>query len=133
MENASKALIMAGGVLIAVAIITLALYAYSNYKNYASASEQMLTLSQIESFNKFYEAYTSEPINSSSYTYKIRGIDAINIYNKALDDKEKDDSLIIVQNGIDTIIGDSSRFLEEGHTVQYIYNSNGKITKVILN
>lgn len=133
MENASKALIMAGGVLIAVAVITLALYTYSYYKDYARSSEQMLTVSQIESFNRFYESYTSEPVGSSSYLYKIRGIDAINIYKKAIADGENDDSFVVIPNGIPSIVNDSSKFLEEGHTVQYFYNSNGKITRVILN
>ena len=54
MENASKAIIMAGGVLIAVAIISLALYAYATYRDYANSSEQILSTSQITSFNRYY-------------------------------------------------------------------------------
>ena len=38
MENASKAIIMAGGVLIAVAIISLSLYVYAKYRAYANSS-----------------------------------------------------------------------------------------------
>lgn len=133
MENASKAIIMAGGVLIAVAIITLALYTFGVYKGYATTSDQILSTSQIVSFNRFYESYDSTPVAGSDYKYSIRGIDAINIWKKAREDHEKDESFIIEDHiGISTMIGDSSTFLAEGHTVEYEYDSTGKIYKVIL-
>ena len=79
MENASKAVVMAGGVLIAVSLISLALYAYSYFKDYANSSEQLLTLSQIESFNRFYESFDEG-------TDTLRGVDVLNIYKKAVED-----------------------------------------------
>lgn len=57
MENASKALIMAGGVMIAIAVISMAVYMFMNYKGYVESSEQMLTANQIENFNRFYESF----------------------------------------------------------------------------
>lgn len=133
MENASKAIIMAGGVLIAVAIITVALYAFNVYKGYARTSNQILSTSQIVSFNRFYESYDSNPVAGSSYKYSIRGIDAINIWRKASEDHIKDESFIVEEYiGISTMIDDSSTFLTEGYTVQYQYDSNGKITKVVI-
>lgn len=131
MENASKAIIMAGGVLIAVAVISLALYVYFNFGEYAKTSDQMLTISQIESFNRFYESYDSDPVAGSSYKYSIRGIDAINIWRKAKEDREKDESFIVDgETVINAISGDSSSFLDDRYTVQYQYDGNGKITKV---
>lgn len=82
MENASKAVIMAGGVLIAVAVISLALYAYGNFKGYMTSTEQTLTAEQIQSFNRFYESFPDT----------IRGIDVINIINKAKDDGLAEDN-----------------------------------------
>ena len=79
MENVSKAVIMAGSVLIAISLISLAIYAYSYFRNYANTSEQLLSVSQVESFNRYYESFTEG-------TGTIRGIDALNIYNKAQDD-----------------------------------------------
>lgn len=58
MENASKAVIMAGGVLIAVAIISVALYAYASFKGYTESQEQVLTANQIQNFNRFYESFS---------------------------------------------------------------------------
>lgn len=80
MENASRAMMMAGGVFIAIAIISVALYAYSNAKGFASASEELLSASQIQSFNRFYTAY-------GDGTFKqVKCIEAINILNRAAED-----------------------------------------------
>ena len=68
MENASKAVIMAGGVLIAIAVISLGLYVYRNYQDYAAANEQLLSISNITSFNRFYESY----INSDGRIRRYR-------------------------------------------------------------
>lgn len=83
MENASRAMIMAGGVFIAIAIISVALYAYSNAKGFASASEELLSASQIQSFNRFYTAYG----NSDGTFKQVKCIEAINILNRAVEDE----------------------------------------------
>ena len=80
MDNASKALVMAGGVMIAIAIISVAVYFYSSASGYANASAQMLSASQIQSFNRFYTAY-------NSLEGKIRVIDALNLLNRAIEDE----------------------------------------------
>lgn len=59
MENVSKALIMAGGVLIALAVIGVALYFYTSARGFAEQSESMLSASQVQSFNRFYTAFNS--------------------------------------------------------------------------
>lgn len=141
MENASKALIMAGGVLIAVAIITLAIYTYSYYKEYARSSEQMLTLSQIESFNRFYESYQSSTNSTgtidgkSTKFYLIRGIDYLNIYKKAKEDNLLDESFQIKEedhNYLNEISSDSSKFVGTNYYCGFRYDENGKIGTVYL-
>ena len=79
MDNASKAIIMAGGILIAVAIIGVALYMFTNASELAKASDEILERSQIESFNRFY--YTYAPLVNTKYD-DITGLDVYNIYNK---------------------------------------------------
>lgn len=83
MENASKALLMAGGVLIAMAIIGLAVAAFIHATDYARANENAMSNSQIESFNRFYTAY----LTTYSGPNKIRCIDAVNILNRAIEDE----------------------------------------------
>ena len=80
MDNASRALVMAGGVMIAIAVISVAIYFYSTASGYASQSQQALSASQIQSFNRFYTAYNS--LNG-----EIRVVDALNILNRAVEDE----------------------------------------------
>ena len=119
MENASRAMIMAGGVFIAIAIISVALYAYSHAKGFASANEELLSASQIQSFNRFYTA-----LGNADGTFKqVKCIDAINILNRAVED----DLTILETSGkinvsVDALSGKSIYFVDSGHTEYYIQN-----------
>lgn len=84
MDNASKALIMAGGILIAVLVISVSIYIITTARGVAKISNAKLEANAVQSFNRFYVAYG----NGSGD--KITGIDAINIYRKAVDDKERE-------------------------------------------
>ena len=75
MENASKALIIAGGVLITMLVISLAFYMFTTARGFSNASEQRVTMSQIESFNRFFENYPEE----------VTGLDVYNIIGKIED------------------------------------------------
>lgn len=123
MENASKAVIMAGGVLIAVSLISLALYAYSFFRDYANSSEQLLTLSQVESFNRFYESFNEG-------TDTIRGIDALNIYKKAQEDGINCNSLSwFSSTDLETL---STNFLHS-YSYDIDYASNGQVYIITIN
>lgn len=122
MENASKAAVMAGAVIIALAIISLALYAYASFSDYAKASEELLTLSQIESFNRFYQSFPEG-------TNTIRGVDVVNIINKAIDDEIPNVSAIPA--GL-TGPSASTNFLT---TYDYSlgYDANGRVNRITIN
>ncbi len=75
MENASKALIMAGGILITVMVISLCMYLFTSARGVADASEKRLQVSQIEGFNRFFVNYPN----------KITGLDVYNIIGKCED------------------------------------------------
>ena len=77
MENASKALIIAGGVLLAILVISVALYLFAGVRGFADAMNVHAELSAVESFNRYYQSFDS----------KITGIDVVNICNKVLNDK----------------------------------------------
>lgn len=74
MENASKALLMAGGILIAVLIIGLLVYMFNSSSQLFKTSEDIEQLEQIVAFNKEYEAYNRK---------LMRGTDIVSIINKA--------------------------------------------------
>lgn len=82
MDNASKALIMAGGILIAIMIIGVSLFILSNARGMASESNKQMEQNAADSFNRFYTSYDS----------RIYGIDAYNIIKKAKDDNWRADN-----------------------------------------
>lgn len=125
MENASKAVIMAGSILIAIGVISLALYVYSAYRAQAASDAQLLSISQITSFNRFYESYK----NSSG---KIRGVDVINIYNKAADDSVDEYEITMVPATIDVnLTGDEqSKHYLDLYKYSIFYDANGRVDKI---
>ncbi len=127
MDNASKAILMAGGVLIAIAIISVAIFFYTQMTGYASQNEEMLSSTQIQSFNRFYTAYVGRD---------IRVVDAINILNKALDDGIDTENKLtsLIQRGkTDFKIIDVKKYTESNnYRVTCEYDDVGKIKKVIV-
>lgn len=80
MENASKALLMAGGVIIAVLIIGLVVYMFNSSGNLKQNSEDEKLVEQIAIFNQEYEAYNRK---------LMRGTDIISIINKVNSNNQK--------------------------------------------
>lgn len=59
MENMSRALIMAGGILIAVLIVTLLVVARTQWGEYQARKDEAKSNEQVAEFNKRFEAYNS--------------------------------------------------------------------------
>ena len=78
MENASKALIMAGGMLIGILILTLAAYLFITFGYQASKVGDRVKEQQIEKFNSDYNVY-AESDNITIY-------DVITVANRARTD-----------------------------------------------
>lgn len=123
MENASKALIMVGGVLITVLVISLAMYMITSARGVADASEKRLLDSQKVAFNSFFEYYPNE----------IRGIDVYNIIGK-IDDINDDISAlgnVTYNNGTVTkaMVTQTEDF-DDKYQYSYEYDSNGLVKSV---
>ena len=89
MENASKALLMAGGILIALMVIGALLLMFNQIGDYEKAQTNDKKVSQFVDFNKEYVKYTYDD---------IKGYDLISLINKAIDFNEKE---IPVSNSVD--------------------------------
>ena len=76
MENASKALIMAGSVLIALMIIGALLLMFNNLTSYQDTNTQSEREAQIVEFNNQYETYNRND---------VRGSDLYSLLNKVID------------------------------------------------
>lgn len=77
MDNVSKALIMAGGVFIAIMIVGVSMYLLSSARGIAKVSNDKVEASAIESFNRYYTTFKNP----------ITGIDVVNIVNKVKNDQ----------------------------------------------
>lgn len=80
MENASKALTMAAGVLIAIMIIALVYLLVNQISEMSKQDEMQLKAEQMAEFNKAYESY-EKPL--------MRGTEVISVVNKAIDNNSK--------------------------------------------
>lgn len=94
MENASKALIMAGSILIAILIITLIIYMSTTTTRLAEAQDEKKIAEQTAAFNKEYEVYDKSRMYGTDI---ITVINKANNYNSKLDvtDQEYKISIII--------------------------------------
>lgn len=79
MENASKALLIAGGILMAVLIIGLLMYVWISVGDYTSQAEDQKLKEQLTAFNKQYEAYQRQI---------LRGSDIASVINKIRDNNK---------------------------------------------
>ena len=80
MENASKALLMAAGVLIALMITGALLLMFNNLSNYQETNTQNTRESQIVEFNKQFETYDRN---------NVRGNELISLTNRIIDYNER--------------------------------------------
>ena len=75
MENASKALLIAGGMLIALLTITLLVIMFNQIGGFYASEENAEREEQIAKFNLEYEAYNRED---------VRGTDLLSLINKVI-------------------------------------------------
>lgn len=83
MENASKALIMAAEILIALLIIALLVFGFTQLSNLSKTKQGTIDSEQLAEFNKQYESYNRK---------LIRGVDVISLINRAIDNNKKYDN-----------------------------------------
>lgn len=76
MENASKALIIAGSILIAVLVISLVVTFYGNIRNIVATKNKTDTEKEIAEYNKYYDAFDRNDVN---------GIELYSLINKVYD------------------------------------------------
>lgn len=86
MENASKALLIAGGVLLAVLVLSLFGLLLSNISSNQMAQEKIKQAEQLKEFNQQWEAYNKKT---------LYGTDIITVMNKAIENN----------NNLETSIG----------------------------
>ena len=131
MENASRALVMAGGILIALIILGALLLMFNNLSSYQNANDASEKISQIAEFNNQFEPY-----NKNNLTL----MELKSVYNKIQSNNTRNPEYTINQNisGIyEKINNDFSKLPEDDKQnksfsctkVEY-NNPDGRISKM---
>lgn len=130
MENASKALIMAGAILVAILIISLGVLMFNKFGGAAKEAANM-DEQEIASFNAKITPYIGNAISGSQVNALLQYCLSVNMAAKKSGEEHK----VITVSGIRTLNGDSSsisRVATGGKTykVESTYDSNGLITTI---
>lgn len=88
MENASKALLMAGGVLMAILVISMLVLMFSNLTNVFSEGNQANREAQIVKFNMEYESYNRKDDLDTNKKEGVRGTEILSLLAKVHDYNE---------------------------------------------
>lgn len=127
MENASKALIIAGSILIAIIILSVLIYVFGTYRNLAKTQEDTAQQQEIAAFNRQYEAYNKQ------YLY---GAEVITLINKAIDNNLKTNG--VTDKNYINIALDPNKSVEEISKTEIFkctgvsYNDNGRINNITI-
>ena len=89
MENASKALLIAGGVLVLLLILSVGVFLYSEFSNQTEEYKEIITTTEIRKFNSNFDVYigrtnisAQEVATVVNLSNKYNGQVSIEIYNK---------------------------------------------------
>ena len=116
MENASKALLIAGGILIAILIVTVAVYLFANYSSIGESYGQTLQTTEIQKFNENFTRYEGRE--------DITIQEIITLYNYVEEYKEKTGAEITI-SGIEG--------LDLDNPAEAITNNQGELFSVTIN
>lgn len=130
MENASKALMIAGGILVALIIITMFLMMFNNLSNIKKEQEEAVKVEQVEAFNAEFEAYNKKV---------MYGVDVITLINKVAENNKKyasnnDFQITVILDG--EVVTSSSNMIGTDSEktiftcVKTEYNAYGRICKI---
>lgn len=125
MDSASKAIIIAGGMLIGVLIISISMYMLASFRQVYESSMTEFEMQQVASFNSFFTQYGSV----------IKGYDAYNIIGKINEVNANQDSdyFIHFDNNItrEKDFYYTENFLKD-FSYSYKYDTDGVICRVYI-
>lgn len=130
MENASKALLIAGGILIAIIVLTMFIMMFNRISNIQKEQEEQIRIEQVVAFNNEFEAYNKKV---------MYGTDVITLINKVAENNKKysmnnDYKITVVLEG-ETIYNSNDLIGTEKEKYIYTcigteYNELGRICKI---
>ena len=93
MDNASKAILYAGAVLIAVGLISLLMFFFQRFRDFNTARNDASYSEEVKNFNRFFEeSYYSIDGTYTSAGALINGYEVFNIISRIKDDNNRGNS-----------------------------------------
>ena len=132
MENSSKALIIAGSILIAIMIISLGIYIFKQYSSFAKENAD-LSKQEISAFNSKITGYLGDGISGSQVNALLQYCLANNM---SANQSEETYKCITVRDKNDAILvtNDSDKYTKVGtgtyYTVEATADANGLLTQI---
>ena len=130
MENASKALIIAGAILLSILIISLGIMVYNNAKNTVGSAN--LNKQEIQTFNSQWEAYVGTNKTASEVRTMIQAVIASNAAETRTGEGRKvktvnseNDTGAAEPTSVGTIASSST------YTISITYNENTGLVDII--
>ncbi len=80
MENASKALLMAGGMILAILILSLLIYGWNLFSEYQSSNDKLADIENTSQFNQHFTNYDRDD---------VQGYELISLVNRVVDYNER--------------------------------------------
>jgi len=112
MENASKALLIAAGILIGLILITMIIYGHGQISSYYKTRDENKKIEQLAEFNKQYIGYNRDD---------VRGSDLLSLINKTIDHNTLSEGM---EEDISIII---SPLRNDGKEFYYKYDENRRV------
>lgn len=126
MENASKALIIAGVILISVALISIFMYIFTAIGEYRSNSQAQLQSNEIIAANRFF-VESAYDLDSSKPGVQIYGHDVYNLIRKANDVNDNPDSEFWITTNLTEATFNNQSNLKKMYTYSYTMDSLGYV------
>ena len=134
MENASKALIMAGGVLLTMLIIALVIFARSKFSEFYDNEDSLTGISNVSEFNKRFTTYQRDDVHGYELLSLANKVSDYNIrYSNAIgaQNDQQYNKVIVTINFVSK--GEREKFTYDGNIRLFTKNtySNTEIDKFI--
>ena len=133
MENASKALLMAGGILIGILLLSLLLYAWNMFSDYQASNVELANIENVSKFNQQFTNYDRDDVEGYEIITLVNQVTDYN--NRKSTTGSNDEGYNAITIRIDLSKGNLTQFAKSNENKLFrtnVYDAN-RLTSDIIN